>query len=98
MKKPYRKNPSPAHTGLRKHERTFLNRRARRRARQETPVEETPTAIELWKARESGLSWRLVGEMFGMSAGRAKRAYLEGVAKVVEDSDSLEEARQKLNA
>lgn len=44
MKKPYRKNPSPAHTGLRKHERTFLNRRARRRARQETPVEETPTA------------------------------------------------------
>jgi len=91
------KKLSKSHTGLRKHERTFLNRRARRSQRQETSVKETPTAVEIYRARESGLSWRLVGEMFGMSAGRAKRAYLEGVAKVVEESDSLEEARRKLN-
>jgi hypothetical protein len=33
--KPYRKNPSPAHTGLKKYERTFMNRKARRRRKQE---------------------------------------------------------------
>jgi hypothetical protein len=32
--KPYRKNPSPSHTGLRKYERTFINRKNRRKARE----------------------------------------------------------------
>jgi hypothetical protein len=32
--KPYRKDPSPAHTGLKKYERTFMNRKQRRSAKQ----------------------------------------------------------------
>jgi hypothetical protein len=37
--KPYRKDPSPAHTGLKKYERTFLNRKARRRKKQEKTMQ-----------------------------------------------------------
>jgi hypothetical protein len=97
--KPYRKDPSPAHTGLKKYERTFMNRKQRRAGKQHGLLaNDTPTIIEIYKARESGLSWRLVGEMFGMSASTARKAYLEGVAQVVKESSSLEEARRKLNA
>jgi hypothetical protein len=32
--KPYRKDPSPAHTGLKKYERTFMNRKQRRAGKQ----------------------------------------------------------------
>ena len=52
--------------------------------------------FRLYEARESGLSWRLVGEEFGLGRHAAKREYLEFVAQVVRESGSLEEARKKL--
>jgi hypothetical protein len=54
------------------------------------------TLIELYRARESGLSWRQVGEQFDLTPSASRRAYLHIVAKVVEESSSMEEARKVL--
>lgn len=52
--------------------------------------------IELYRARESGMTWPQVGRKFGLSPSAARRAYFRVVVDVVHESSSLEEARKVL--
>jgi len=42
------------------------------------------------------MTWRQIGEEFGLSPSSARRAYFRIVVQIVEESSSMEEARERL--
>lgn len=54
------------------------------------------TLRRLYRARENGMTWRRIGDEFGLSSSSARRAYFRIIVETVKESSYLEEARERL--
>ena len=54
------------------------------------------TLRRLYRARENGMTWRRIGDEFGLSLSSARRAYSRIIVETVKESSYLEEARERL--